>query len=151
MPLDRASSHFTNATDSSPASCHSSKRIQLVDEIRSRGVDFFRVAWKHDLEGIVAKWKDGTYTKGPRRHTPPVPWRGHSSRSSGRHADADVYAVEPRDIAPVCGNQVQSNRPRLSSPPNSTTRRMLGSGVYEADKAAVVTLLPGPPMSVTTT
>ena len=41
-------------------------RIRLVEGIRERGVDFFRVACEHDLEGIVAKWKDGTYTSGPR-------------------------------------------------------------------------------------
>jgi hypothetical protein len=41
-------------------------RIRLVEGIRERGVDFFRVACDHDLEGVVAKWKDGTYTSGPR-------------------------------------------------------------------------------------
>jgi bifunctional non-homologous end joining protein LigD len=40
--------------------------VRFVDAIDTRGVDFFRVACKHDLEGIVAKWKSGTYQAGPR-------------------------------------------------------------------------------------
>jgi ATP-dependent DNA ligase len=41
-------------------------RVRLVEAVDARGVDFFRVACDHDLEGIVAKWKDGTYSSGPR-------------------------------------------------------------------------------------
>ena len=41
-------------------------RVRLVKGVEARGVEFFRVACQHDLEGIVAKWKGGTYTSGPR-------------------------------------------------------------------------------------
>lgn len=41
-------------------------RVRPVEPIEARGTDFFSVACVHDLEGIVAKWKDGTYTSGPR-------------------------------------------------------------------------------------
>ena len=41
-------------------------RIRLVEGVHARGVDFFRVACVHDLEGLVAKWKHGTYQSGPK-------------------------------------------------------------------------------------
>jgi bifunctional non-homologous end joining protein LigD len=41
-------------------------RVRLVEHVDGRGVDFFRAACEHDLEGIVAKWKGGTYQSGPR-------------------------------------------------------------------------------------
>jgi bifunctional non-homologous end joining protein LigD len=40
-------------------------RVRLVEHVPARGVDFFAAACRHDLEGIVAKWKDGTYRSGP--------------------------------------------------------------------------------------
>jgi ATP-dependent DNA ligase len=39
---------------------------RFVEGVDGRGVDFFRVACKHDLEGVVAKWMIGTYTSGAR-------------------------------------------------------------------------------------
>jgi ATP dependent DNA ligase domain len=36
-------------------------RVRLVEQIEGCGVDFFKVACQHDLEGIVAKWAPGTY------------------------------------------------------------------------------------------
>lgn len=39
---------------------------QAATGIEGRGVAFFRVARAHDLEGVVAKWKGGSYTSGPR-------------------------------------------------------------------------------------
>ena len=41
-------------------------RVRLVEHVPQCGVDFFESACRHDLEGIVAKWKDGTYQSGPR-------------------------------------------------------------------------------------
>ena len=41
-------------------------RVRLVEHVEARGVDFFRAACAHDLEGVVAKWKGGTYQSGPR-------------------------------------------------------------------------------------
>ena len=41
-------------------------QIRLVEGVEGRGVEFFHVACTHDLEGVVAKWKGGTYTGGPR-------------------------------------------------------------------------------------
>ena len=35
-----------------------------VDHIRERGSDFFRLACRRDLEGIVAKWAHGEYQTG---------------------------------------------------------------------------------------
>ena len=40
-------------------------RVHLVEHVPENGVDFFAAACRHDLEGIVAKWKDGTYQSGP--------------------------------------------------------------------------------------
>jgi ATP-dependent DNA ligase len=40
--------------------------VRLVEHVKARGVDFFRVACEHDLEGIVAKWRGGAYQSGPR-------------------------------------------------------------------------------------
>jgi bifunctional non-homologous end joining protein LigD len=40
--------------------------VRLVEHIKARGVDFFRVACHYDLEGVVAKWRGGTYQTGPR-------------------------------------------------------------------------------------
>jgi bifunctional non-homologous end joining protein LigD len=41
-------------------------RLRLVEHIEGAGVNFFKAACKHDLEGIVAKWADGTYRDGGR-------------------------------------------------------------------------------------
>jgi bifunctional non-homologous end joining protein LigD len=35
--------------------------LRYCDHVRSRGREFFALACQHDLEGIVAKWKHGTY------------------------------------------------------------------------------------------
>jgi ATP-dependent DNA ligase len=35
--------------------------LLYMDHIEERGVDLFRLACRKDLEGIVAKWKDGRY------------------------------------------------------------------------------------------
>jgi bifunctional non-homologous end joining protein LigD len=40
-------------------------RVRMVQHVPARGFDFFDVACRHDLEGIIAKWKDGTYQSGP--------------------------------------------------------------------------------------
>ena len=39
--------------------------IRPVESIERRGTDLFRAACEHDLEGIVAKWRRGTYQSGP--------------------------------------------------------------------------------------
>ena len=36
-------------------------RVRYVDHIEGNGTEFFRLACDHDLEGIVGKWKLGTY------------------------------------------------------------------------------------------
>jgi bifunctional non-homologous end joining protein LigD len=36
-------------------------RVLFLDHIERRGCDLFRVACERDLEGIVAKWSQGTY------------------------------------------------------------------------------------------
>ena len=41
-------------------------RIRYVGHIRQRGNDLFRVACQHELEGVVAKWRGGTYQSGTR-------------------------------------------------------------------------------------
>jgi len=35
--------------------------LLYMDHVEERGVDLFRLACREDLEGIVAKWKDGHY------------------------------------------------------------------------------------------
>jgi bifunctional non-homologous end joining protein LigD len=40
--------------------------VRVVEHIERRGADLFRAACQHDLEGIVAKWRPGTYQSGPR-------------------------------------------------------------------------------------
>ena len=39
-------------------------RVRLVEHVKGRGVDFFRAACDHDVEGVVAKWRGGTYQIG---------------------------------------------------------------------------------------
>ena len=39
-------------------------RLLYVDHIEARGVDFFHEVCRRDLEGVVAKWKHGTYVSG---------------------------------------------------------------------------------------
>jgi bifunctional non-homologous end joining protein LigD len=39
-------------------------RVRYVDYVEGRGVDLFRAACEHDIEGIVAKWAGGTYQSG---------------------------------------------------------------------------------------
>ena len=36
-------------------------RVRYVDYIARRGSDFYQLVCDHDLEGVVAKWKHGTY------------------------------------------------------------------------------------------
>jgi bifunctional non-homologous end joining protein LigD len=57
------------ARTKAPARQHHARvesRIRLVEGIAEHGIDFFHVACKQDLDGVVAKSKDGTYTSGPR-------------------------------------------------------------------------------------
>jgi len=57
--------------------------VRLVQHIESRGCDLFRAACEHDLEGIVAKWRGGTYQPGP--HTSWLKIRNpHYSQWDGR-------------------------------------------------------------------
>jgi bifunctional non-homologous end joining protein LigD len=36
-------------------------RVRYVGHIEGKGSEFFRLACEHDLEGVVGKWKFGTY------------------------------------------------------------------------------------------
>ena len=36
-------------------------RLLCLDHVNGRGIDLFRVVCRDDLEGIVAKWKQGPY------------------------------------------------------------------------------------------
>jgi ATP-dependent DNA ligase len=36
-------------------------RVRYVGHIEEKGSEFFQLACEHDLEGIVGKWKFGTY------------------------------------------------------------------------------------------
>ena len=36
-------------------------RLRYLDHVVGRGIDLFRAVCEQDLEGIVAKWKDGIY------------------------------------------------------------------------------------------
>ena len=36
-------------------------RVRYADHVGGSGGEFFRLACDHDLEGIVGKWKFGTY------------------------------------------------------------------------------------------
>jgi hypothetical protein len=48
-----------------PASCREATRAYTWWGTSSTAeVDFFTVACRHNLEGIVAKWKDGSYQAG---------------------------------------------------------------------------------------
>src|SRR5258706_2400829 len=42
----------------------SDSRLLYVRDFEGCGVDLFREVCRRDLEGIVAKWKDGTYMSG---------------------------------------------------------------------------------------
>ena len=70
-------------------------RVRLVEGVRERGVDFFRVACQHDLEGIVAKWRGGTYQSGTRtswlkiRNPNYSQWEGRRELFEARRDNAD--------------------------------------------------------------
>jgi len=58
-------------------------RVRYVDHIVGRGMDLFHATCKYDLEGVVAKWRGGTYQTGP--HTSWVKIRNpHYSQWDGR-------------------------------------------------------------------
>jgi len=40
---------------------HRGERLLYCDHIEGDGEGLFRLACEHDLEGIIAKWKQGTY------------------------------------------------------------------------------------------
>ena len=42
-------------------------RLRYVDHVEANGNDFFSLACAEDLEGVVAKWKFGTYSTDPQR------------------------------------------------------------------------------------
>jgi ATP-dependent DNA ligase len=42
-------------------------RVRYVDHIAGSGREFLRFVCEHDLEGIVGKWKCGTYSSHPQR------------------------------------------------------------------------------------
>ncbi len=60
--------------------------MRLVESIAARGIDFFRVACDRDLEGIVGKWAQGTYTTDGRTTSwVKVKNATYSSQADGRH------------------------------------------------------------------
>jgi bifunctional non-homologous end joining protein LigD len=90
LPLDRrpglaesSSLRAQAAAEGSPAK-ETDCSVRLVQHIESRGCcDLFRAACEHDLEGIVAKWRGGTYQPGP--HTSWLKIRNpHYSQWDGR-------------------------------------------------------------------
>lgn len=108
---------------------------------RGRGVDFFRVACEHDLEGIVAKWKDGTYTNGPRtswlkiRNPHYSQWEGRRDLFDARsdHATRRRQAGKATTRDSVSGpnrHQAQNERSRADAPvPRSKVRCVIRSAV----------------------
>jgi len=59
-------------------------RLRLVEHIEGAGVQFFKAACKHDLEGIVAKWAAGTYRPDGRTSWLKIKNPGYS-QAEGRH------------------------------------------------------------------
>jgi hypothetical protein len=37
-------------------------RLRFMEHIEKRGIDLFRIACERDMEGIVGKWKPGSYS-----------------------------------------------------------------------------------------
>jgi bifunctional non-homologous end joining protein LigD len=80
-------------------------RIRYVDHLAGRGSDLFRLVCRRDCEGIVAKWKRGTYhTDGVTTSWLKVKNPGYS-QAQGRHdlftrrldpAAASAQAIRPR-------------------------------------------------------
>ena len=82
-------------------------RVRYVGHIKHRGIDLFRVACKHDLEGIVAKWRGGTYQGGARtswlkiRNPEYLQWDGwrdlfEARRITRHHAIGRWYGLSSR-------------------------------------------------------
>jgi bifunctional non-homologous end joining protein LigD len=60
-------------------------RIRYVDHIESRGADFFRLACERDLEGIVGKWRHGSYGSDPTKTSWVKIKNPTYSQAEGRH------------------------------------------------------------------
>jgi hypothetical protein len=79
-------------------------RVRFVEHIARRGVDLFRAVCEHDVEGVVAKWRNGTYQSGP--HTSWMKLRNpHYSQWDGRRelfeARRDSAQRRTRWVKPV--------------------------------------------------
>ena len=55
LPLVTRKRHLKRIVPSAPSA------LLYVDHIEERGEELFRLACREDLEGIVAKWKNGLY------------------------------------------------------------------------------------------
>lgn len=89
-----------------------SHHIRYCDHVEERGKQFFELAKEHDLEGVIAKWKESTYVEGTRSRS----WlkiKNHRSqevviggftapRNSREHFGALLLGVyKGKDLIPV--------------------------------------------------
>jgi bifunctional non-homologous end joining protein LigD len=63
-------------------------RVLLCDYIEARGEELFAAACERDLEGIVAKWKQGKYVDGPDTSWVKIKNQAYS-QIQGRHEQFD--------------------------------------------------------------
>jgi bifunctional non-homologous end joining protein LigD len=76
-------------------------RLQFMDHIEERGIDLFRVACDRDLEGIVGKWKGGSYSTDGRSTSWVKIKNPVYSQMEGRHELFNVSPRRSRAAAPV--------------------------------------------------
>jgi len=60
-------------------------RLRYLDHVEGRGIDLFRVACDRDLEGVVGKWAQGSYSSNPRTTSWVKIKNPRYSQMEGRH------------------------------------------------------------------
>jgi bifunctional non-homologous end joining protein LigD len=81
-------------------------RVRVVEHVPLCGRDFFAAACRHDVEGIVAKWKNGLYQSGPSTSWLEIDNPAYSQRENRRARsdaarEAELTSVAWPDLAPV--------------------------------------------------
>jgi bifunctional non-homologous end joining protein LigD len=92
-------------------------RVLYASHIEGRGTDLFRLVCEQDLEGIVAKWKHGTYLDGTTKQTTWSKIRNPNySQAEGRHE------LFERRAASVAGSSGSSAAPQFGQRSDVTGR-----------------------------
>src|SRR5688572_29359601 len=85
-------------------------RLRYLEHIEGRGVDLFRVACGCDLEGIVGKWKRGSYSSDGRSTSWMKIKNPAYSQIEGRHELFETSRQTPTQCASGIGSRTPMRR-----------------------------------------